>query len=100
MASRPLVRIHPEAVAEGIEAHRWYRERSSPAAREFKAALRRAVFRITDRPQAWPLVDAVHRRCPVGAFPFSMIYRELDAGRIEILAIAHAKRRPGYWRAR
>jgi hypothetical protein len=32
-------------------------------------------------------------------FPFVIIFREA-AVRIEILAIAHGRRRPGYWRDR
>lgn len=97
MASRRVLRIHPSALAEGIAAYLWYRERSLPAAREFKAALRKAVARIEERPGAWPRVGGEHRRCPVGAFPYSIIYQELEESRLEILAIAHAKRRPGYW---
>jgi hypothetical protein len=32
-------------------------------------------------------------------FPFTIIFREADAG-VEIIAIAHGHRRPGYWRDR
>jgi hypothetical protein len=32
-------------------------------------------------------------------YPFSLIYRELPR-KIEIVAVAHAKRKPGYWAKR
>jgi toxin ParE1/3/4 len=37
------------------------------------------------------------RRLPVGGFPYYVIFEELS-DRVEILAIAHNRRRPGYWR--
>jgi hypothetical protein len=33
------------------------------------------------------------------AFPFAIVYVELDT-EVLILAVAHGKRRPGYWRER
>ncbi len=35
----------------------------------------------------------------MAVFPYSVIFRE-EANSILILAIAHAKRRPGYWAKR
>jgi hypothetical protein len=35
----------------------------------------------------------------VRRFPFALIYRQLTGG-IEILAVAHVRRRPSYWRDR
>jgi toxin ParE1/3/4 len=32
-------------------------------------------------------------------FPFTLVYR-LRGDEVEILAVAHARRRPGYWRSR
>jgi hypothetical protein len=32
-------------------------------------------------------------------FPFSLVYRVLES-EVEVLAVAHGKRRPGYWRSR
>jgi hypothetical protein len=32
-------------------------------------------------------------------FPYFVVFRELPS-KIQIIAVAHAKRRPGYWRGR
>jgi hypothetical protein len=37
------VEVHPAAVLEAQEAHRWYRERNDSAAKAFLAELDRAV---------------------------------------------------------
>jgi plasmid stabilization system protein ParE len=39
------------------------------------------------------------RRILLHRFPFFIVYRFRQA-RIEIVAVAHARRRPGYWRER
>jgi len=59
---------------------------------------------IREAPHQWPLVDGVPRtldvyRRLVDGFPFAIVYVELDA-QILVLAVAHGKRRPGYWRER
>ena len=44
-------------------------------------------------------VRGVARRLPIRRFPYFVVYR--DRGElIEIVAIAHQSRRPGYWRLR
>jgi hypothetical protein len=58
-----------------------------------------AVTSIEEGPQRWPLIDARHRRRLIRGFPFSIYYRVIDEA-IVIVAIAHYKRRPGYWRSR
>ncbi|WP_157844917.1 hypothetical protein [Methylocucumis oryzae] len=39
------------------------------------------------------------RNASIQGFPFSVIFREI-AGNIEVLAVAHHRRRPFYWLAR
>jgi hypothetical protein len=33
----------------------------------------------------------------VGRFPFAVVYREISPEEIEVVAVAHFKRRPKYW---
>jgi plasmid stabilization system protein ParE len=44
-----------------------------------------------------PYVTGSARRLPVARFPYYVVFEEF-ADRIEILAIAHNRRRSGYWR--
>jgi plasmid stabilization system protein ParE len=98
MASRP-VEIHPEAIAEAQAANRWYRERSASAADAYLAELDLAVDAITDSPEKWPRYVNGTRRYIFHRFPFYLVYRETD-GKLEIIAVAHGRRKPGYWKSR
>jgi plasmid stabilization system protein ParE len=98
------VRYDPEARAEFLDAVRWYARRSTVVALRFDEGVRRAEGGIQEGPRDWPLVEGVPhalavRRRLVDGFPFAIVYVELDA-EILILALAHGRRRPGYWRAR
>lgn len=88
-----------EAVDEAEGAVRWYAERSVMAAIGFDAELEASELAISDNPLAWPVFEAPTRRLLLRRFPFSVVYY-LEAHRAVIVAVAHAHRRPGYWRYR
>ena len=93
------IRIHPEARAEAKVALLWYWEQSDSAAIGFSTELRRAYSAIHTDPQLYPAYLYGTQRLILKRYPFSVIYREiLDS--IQVLAVAHAKRRPGYWKDR
>jgi plasmid stabilization system protein ParE len=77
----------------------WYAERSSQVAVRFAAAIDAALARIAANPVQFASCDGVHRQCPVKRFPYRVVYRLIDH-QILVVAIAHAKRRPGYWHSR
>lgn len=98
------VRIHPEAEAEAAEAARWYAERSKPAAQRFLDAVEGALERMSSLPDAFPLVPTpgskhTLRRVALRRFPYVLIYAR-TAARLEVLCVAHMKRRALYWIAR
>jgi plasmid stabilization system protein ParE len=93
------INVHPEAVAEAQAAELWYRERNTLAADAFLAELDRAVERIAEEPERYPLYVNDTRRYLLQRFPFYLVYREVT-GKLEIVAIAHGRRRPGYWKKR
>jgi plasmid stabilization system protein ParE len=97
----PNVRIsfHPAAVAEVDAAAQWYAERSPLAARAFAAEVNACVERVAEAPDRWPSYVHGTRRYLFPHFPFSLIYRVRN-GEIEIVAVAHHSRRPGYWQSR
>jgi plasmid stabilization system protein ParE len=90
---------HPLADAEAEEAVDHYEADSGDAARRFLIELRETTRRIQRDPRLYPLTIADARRSLLRDFPYSVIYRETPR-EIQILAIAHGKRRPGYWRKR
>ena len=93
------VDFHPAAVREVEDAQAWYEERSLLAASAFLRELSVAVQRIQQAPQRYPIADAGTRRILLDRFPFAVYYRERSSA-LTIVAVAHQKRRPGYWSAR
>ena len=97
--SAKKIDVHPEAVAEARAAALWYRERSTLAADAFLLELDRAIERIDKNPEMYPHYIQGTRRYLLQRFPFYLVYREI-AGKLEIVAIAHGRRKPGYWKKR
>ena len=98
MAAKPL-QIHPAALAELKSAVAWYRERSHIAALNFVAELDRAVDLVIASPDRWPSGEHGTRKFVLQRYPFAVIYREKEIA-VQVLAIAHGRRRPGYWNER
>ena len=92
-------RIHPDALAEAEEAVAWYRQRSERAAREFLVELGSTIDRITKNPEQFPPGDFGTRRAVLNRFPYLIVVRVM-AGDTEIIAVAHGRRKPGYWLGR
>jgi plasmid stabilization system protein ParE len=88
-----------EALEEAEAAARWYAERSSTASAAFTDEVDAAESAIARLPDAWPRFDHDTRRYLLRRFPFSIVYR-VEERRILIVAVAHARRRPGYWSSR
>jgi plasmid stabilization system protein ParE len=93
------VRLHPEARAELRTAREWYYERSPLRAAAFAHAIDNPVFRIREAPRRFPLAEHNTRKFVLRRFPFNVFYRP-DKTEIVIVAVAHQKRRPGYWASR
>jgi plasmid stabilization system protein ParE len=93
------VELHPLAEEEFLAAYAWYSERSETAARAFLREMDHAVLRISEAPERWPKYDSVTRRFLLARFPFAVIYRVAEHD-VEVIAVAHHKRKPGYWKPR
>lgn len=87
------------AEAELHDAAAWYEERSPGLGLRFIVAARKRVIELSEAPQRWPLA-AGSRRLLMGRFPYAIVYREVSDEEIEVIAVAHLKRRPSYWAGR
>jgi len=96
--SRPY-RLHPEAWLEIEAADDWYLQRSLDASAGFIAAVSDALEIISQAPRRWPKYLHGTRRFVLHGFPFSIIYLD-DPDVLSIVAVAHNKRKPGYWKQR
>ena len=93
------VRFHPAAAAEVERAQAWYEERSIFAAAGFLQELTRAVQRLREAPERYPAAGHGTRRILLDQYPFSVFYL-VRQQEVFIVAVAHHKRRPGYWAVR
>ena len=91
--------LHPEAKAEANAAFDRFWEQSHAVALNFDAELREAYRILRDYPLMCPPYLHSTRRVILNRYPFSAVFRE-RLHDIQIIAVAHAKRRPGYWTKR
>ena len=96
--AKPL-EFHHAAAAELESAFDWYLARDERVASAFLDEVSRAIEMIAQVPERWPLGMADVRKFVLRRFPFLIFYRDLPS-MIQILAVAHGRRRPGYWRRR
>ena len=95
----PTFEFHPEALLEAWEARRWYAKRDPRAAESFLAELDHAQQQVIAHPDRWPPYLHGTRRYRFRRFPYLLVYHATTE-HIVVLAVAHAKRRPGYWKTR
>lgn len=94
------VELLPEAMDEARAARLWYSERDEWVSTRFVAALDEAVEAIANSPSRWPEYAQGVRAYRLRRFPYVIVYRILDADRVQIVACQHGRRRPGYWKDR
>lgn len=96
-------RFHPAATEELDAAGEWYDAQLAGLSLEFFDAVDEAIGLIVERPAAWQREGVVAsrdvHRFVMRRFPFSIVYYVVD-DIVRIVAVAHAKLRPGYWRLR
>ena len=88
------------------EAAQWYDQRTPGLGLRFLDAIEAATDRVADMPHSgavWRLaalsLDASVRRFPLSTFPYTLVYTA-DAAGVLVVAVAHGRRRPGYWTQR
>jgi plasmid stabilization system protein ParE len=97
---KPLaVEIHPEAVLEAQAAHEWYESKSPEAAAAFMAELDVGIDSIRVASELYPPYLHGTRRYLMRRFPYLIVYRNTSTA-IQVVAVAHGRRRPGYWKTR
>jgi toxin ParE1/3/4 len=91
-------RFHPEAQEEFIESALYYESTRPGLGQQFRDAVRAGLDRIVGHPE----IGAARRNARilmVDGFPYDIVYRAAGS-HLEVLALAHHRRRPGYWRRR
>jgi plasmid stabilization system protein ParE len=94
-----ILDIHEDADRELNDAADYYDSESPGLGTLFLDEVDSGYQRILENPCAASEIDSELRRLVLAKFPFSLIY-EIDGDVILILAVAHQRRRPHYWRER
>lgn len=86
------------AAAELYEAVGWYERQRPGLGADLFDAISHTLSFIESNPEAGVAVsaDSQTRRFMVRRFPYQVVYR-IRTDEIVIVAVAHSKRRPGYW---
>lgn len=86
------------AAEELDEAVGWYERRRRGLGARLHDSVQQAVHQLAEHPYVGTSRGGV-KQLPVPGFPYLLIY-EVSADDVAILALAHTRRQPGYWRRR
>ncbi|MEM8600872.1 MAG: type II toxin-antitoxin system RelE/ParE family toxin [Bacteroidota bacterium] len=94
-------RFHPAARAELMDAATYYEEQADELGGQFIDEVHRVVDLLVESPSLGAALESQPRlrRWRLRRFPYYVIYH-VQANRLFILAVAHERRRPGYWSER
>lgn len=91
--------FHPAASVEIIEAATYYDGEVIGLGEAFILDVQRITGLVREQPQIGQRINEAFRSIVLARFPYSLIY-VVESERILVVAVAHQRRRPGYWRAR
>ena len=89
----------PNAEEEMYEAAKFYQSQTLGLGLDYLSEVERAITSISQYPLTWPKIEGELRRRLVRRFPFAILYF-IESEEIVIVAVAHLRRRPGYWKER
>ena len=91
--------FHPEAEWEFVAQAAYYESEMVGLGDRFAGEVERVVELLLGRPESGESIDAQLRHFVRRRFPHSIIYSVIGETLV-IVAVAHARREPGYWRSR
>ena len=89
----------PAAQEELDAAATYLDERAAGLGTELVDDVERAATLAATFPNIGHPVDPTHRKLTLQRFSYSLVYR-IEGDAILVVAVAHKRRRPGYWRSR
>jgi plasmid stabilization system protein ParE len=95
------LRVRPQVESDIDAAAQWYEGQQPGLGREFVAAIREAMKRLTVNPLLYP---TRHRHYPLrwmfsNRFPYRIVFL-VDGNIITVLCVVHAKRHDRVWKER
>jgi hypothetical protein len=93
------IEFFPAAELELLEAAKEYESHYSRLGSDFLLEVERLTSVLVELPSLGEKLDPIHRRVPLRRFPYALIFRR-DGDVIRVVAVAHRRRRPRYWKPR
>ena len=93
------VGFDPDARAEFLASVEYYEECQTGLGRRFRDAVEKERDHVCEMPFRFRVLHPPFRRCLVPKFPYSIVFT-IEPSLILVIAVAHAKRKPGYWHDR
>ena len=90
--------LHPEADTEFAAQVEYYEDQQPGLGQRFYSEVIGCLDWIAENP-ALPRLRQSYRRVNLKVFPFYIAY-VVEGDLVWVLAIAHGRRRPGYWKER
>lgn len=91
--------FHPEAETEFLEAVSRYEAEVPGLGDRLNAEIQKAGALLLEYPEIGSILDRELRKLVLDRFPYYLIYFPVSET-VHILAVAHERRKPGYWSER
>ena len=92
--------FHPAAEAEHLETIAYFELKRPGLGATYLTEFEQVMKIVCKAPHRYPVEKEPDiRRIRMKIFPFTVLYRE-SSGSIQVLAVAHHRRRPQYWLGR
>ena len=89
--------FHPAAEVEHLDHIAYYESRQTGLGQGYLAEFEKVIATINEGPDRFPFIATLRfRRAHLRRFPITILFRE-SGGQLQVLAVAHKRRRPGYW---
>lgn len=92
--------FHPAAEAEHLESVAYLESKRPGLGALYLAEFEQVMSLVCESPQRYRVERPPDvRRTGMTQFPYAVLYRE-SSGVVQVLAVAHHRRRPSYWMGR
>jgi len=92
--------FHPAAEAEHLESVAYFESKRSGLGASYLGEFEKVLGQVCGSPRRYPIErEPDVRRIRMKRFPYTVLYREVS-GTVQVLAVAHHRRRPLYWLGR
>ena len=90
------VKFHKDDESEMIVAAEYYESMQKDLGKRFLESVRSLIHQIQINPGIFKTLHRNIQLAKTSIFPYGIIYREKNDS-LEIIAVMHLKRKPGYW---